>query len=352
MDRNAGRRVWSGKRVMPGKSTLYVDSRWSGNHGIGRYATEVVSRLAAPWSPIGGRANPASVLDVVTASRMALGRRSVVYSPGFNAGVTRAIQVLTVHDLIHLRNGEKRRLAKTLYYEVILKRAITKAKVVMTVSETSKKTIEEWLRSPSVSVVNVGNGCSQAFTPLGPTAEIARPSLLMIGNARPHKNMEVVLRALALDSRLHLLWIVSDVVQAEELVRSTDVGSQVTLITNLSDDELATYYRAAAAVVLPSLAEGFGLPALESLKCGTQVIYWSGCDSVREICGPNGTAVTSPDNADEWVGAMLSALDEGRPVDTTHLEQYTWQAVSRRVEETLLATVEMHQGVPQKVAKG
>jgi glycosyltransferase involved in cell wall biosynthesis len=282
---------------------------------------------------------------------MSLGRQSVIYSPGFNAGVTRAIQVLTVHDLIHLRSGEESGVAKTLYYEWVLKRAIIKAKVVMTVSETSKKLIEQWLDDPSVSVVNVGNGCSQAFTLNGRRAQISKPSLLMIGDPRPHKNMEVVLRALTLSSRLHLLWVVSDAAKATELLRSNGVESQVSLLSNLSDDELASYYRAAAAVVMPSLEEGFGLPALESLKCGTPVIYWAGCHSVREICGPNGVAIAHAEDAKEWADSMLSVLDATRPLDTAHLEQYTWPSVSRRVEETLLAAVAMHQAGAQKVAE-
>ena len=329
---------------MAGTPAFYVDARWNGNHGIGRFAQEVLARLTVPWSPLGGRIKPTSALDVANTHRMALGRQSVLYSPGFNAGLTSATQVLTVHDLIHLRSGDERGIAKSLYYEVVLKRAILRAKVVMTVSGTSKKLIEQWLDNPAVSVVNVGNGCSPAFTASGRTAALQDPSLLMIGNPRPHKNMEVCLRALGLNRRLHVLWVVSDMARATELVRSYGVERQVSLLSNLSDDELATYYRAAAALVLPSLEEGFGLPALESLKCGTPVIYWAGCDSVREICGPNGMAIAGAEDAEEWADAMKSVLGAKKPVHTTHLEQYTWPAVSRRVEETLLATVALHQG--------
>jgi hypothetical protein len=146
--------------------TLYVDTSRIGLHGIGRYSREVVDRLDGDWLDLGQRLRRPLVIDAVNPKRMSLRPSDTVYGPGFNAGLTRATQLLTVHDLIHLRVKSEGSRLKTLYYERIVRPAIRRAGSVFTVSKTSADELDEWLADDSIDVINTGNGVSSAFKPL------------------------------------------------------------------------------------------------------------------------------------------------------------------------------------------
>jgi glycosyltransferase involved in cell wall biosynthesis len=318
---------------------IVVDERWGGEHGIGRFAAEVVARLDVPFSALGGSGSPTSVLDVLSVRRARLPATSVLYSPGFNAGLTLARQVLTIHDLIHLQIPSEKSFAKALYYNQVVKRAIKRAGVVMTVSATSARAIAEWVDAPSVEIVVVGCGRSRAFALDGPTASFDRPTFLYVGNLKPHKNVDVLFAALALRLDYDLLVVTSDVDQAEAAVAAAGLAGQVTIRTGVSDDELASLYRGAAGALQPSVLEGFGLPVLEAMACGTRVASWVGCESVEEIRSDTGVTVQSATSADEWARAMDTLVEQaaagplGMPAAWNEL--YSWDGVGERVSAVL-----------------
>ena len=155
---------------------IYVDDRSAGAHGIARFSREVVSRLPAGVRRLPVRGLATAPFDCVRPGRWRPSSRDVVYVPGPNAGVARALQLLTVHDLIHLHEGSR---LKTLYYERVVAPRILRAGKVLTVSETSRAAISDWLgrRAGHVEVDVVGNGCSEAFgPPTTPKCSAARPS--------------------------------------------------------------------------------------------------------------------------------------------------------------------------------
>lgn len=318
---------------------IVVDERWGGEHGIGRFATEVVARLDLPWSALGGGGSPTSVLDVLSVQRVKLPKASVLYSPGFNAGLTLARQVLTIHDLIHLQISSEKSFAKTQYYNQVVKRAIKRAGVVMTVSATSARAIAEWLDNPSVEIVVVGCGRSQAFSMEGPTASFDRPTFVYVGNLKPHKNVDVLFDALALRPDYHLIVVTSDVDQAEAAVATAGVAGQVTIRTGVSDDELASLYRGAAGALQPSVLEGFGLPVLEAMACGTRVASWTGCESVLEIRSDTGVTVQSVTSSNEWARAMdalvAQSADGQLVMPSAWNELYSWDGVGERVSDVI-----------------
>ena len=308
---------------------LFVDTRWKGRHGIARVSSEVLARLELNWHAIDSRISPSSPADVFCPARVRLRSQDVVYSPGYNAGPSRATQLVTVHDLIHFRDSSQRSLAKVLYYEMVVAPAVRKAGIVFTVSETSRRGIQNWLRDPSVEVVNVGNGCSDAFFPAAaasPEDHSDERLFVMVGNPRSHKNCEVALKAIALVPMGRLIWVVSDVVAATYLVQAMSVEKNVTVCSNMSDQELASLYRSAEALLFPSTLEGFGLPALESLACGTPVIYWQGCESIAEICGSLGFAVESSSDQVIWKNALLDTHPRPSPAAIEALRaSYSWE---------------------------
>ncbi|MFC3588645.1 glycosyltransferase [Microbacterium barkeri] len=176
--------------------------------------------------------------------------------------------------------------------------------VVLTVSETSKALIDEWLDDDAVRVVNAGIGCSDAFRADVEPAP-GDPYLMYVGNLRAHKNVEVVLDALGRvpDARLRMLLPAREHEQAELMAAERGISARVELLAGIDDAALARHYRGAAATVMPSTLEGFGLPALESVMTGTPVLFWRGCAAVAETVGDRGLAVENATDVEEWAGA-------------------------------------------------
>ncbi|WP_242087048.1 glycosyltransferase [Microbacterium lacticum] len=217
-----------------------------------------------------------------------------------------------------------------------MRRAVRRAGVVLTVSETSARDIRAWLRDDSVNVVNTGNGCSAAFRVDGPAAPSTDPYVVFVGNMRPHKNLGVVLRALAQLPQLHLRAVLppGEVAAATVRAEALGVGKRVEWMRGIDDDTLAEIYRGAAAAVMPSIDEGFGLPALEAISCGVPVVFWQGCEAVAEIVGERGWALSSWRDAGEWAFAMQEAVAAPRRVEPP-LGLYDWDRTAGTVTEVL-----------------
>lgn len=315
---------------------LFVDDRYRGAHGIGRYAREVLGRLELPWRDLGLDGTPYSPLDAFRRVR-GPGADDVVYSPGYGALLRAPRQVVTVHDLIQLRSAWPGRAKFLAYYNGPVRRVVRRAGVVLTVSETSAEAIRDWLRDDAVRIVNAGNGCSAAFTPEGPREAASDPYVLFVGNTRAHKNIDVLLRAAAVATGIRVRTVVPEGEAAEvrRLAAEWGVAQRVDVIVGVDDERLAELYRGAAATVMPSLLEGFGLPALESIASGTPVIHWSGCRAVAEIVGGRGWSVAEAHDAQEWAAAVVEAVGSARRVSAP-VGVYDWDRTARIVGETIL----------------
>lgn len=321
-----------------GLPSLVVDQRWTGQHGIARYSTEVVKRLDLDYVGLDSRLSPTSPMDPLSPSRQRLPQGSVIYTPGFNAGFTSATQLVTVHDLIHLEDRAEHSPLKKLYYDRIVKPAITKAGSVFTVSETSATQIREWVSNDSVQVVVTGCGVSNEFQLKGNVDTRVEGKFLYVGSIKPHKNVGVILRAILNNKDLELLIVTSDVQEASSLVSEIGVSQQVTILSGLSDAELSALYRSTRALLMPSTLEGFGLPVAEAIACGATVLYWSGCESVHEIVGSYGTALSSSTDAAEWAEAMLSLAVSPQVKNKPNRfwqARYSWDSVGSIVNAQL-----------------
>ncbi|WP_254359353.1 glycosyltransferase family 4 protein [Microbacterium hominis] len=305
--------------------TILVDDRYRGAHGIGRYAREVLPRLELEWTSLGLDGSPHSPLDAFR-SVPATAAGDLVYSPGYGAFVRAPRQILTIHDLIQTKLPWPGRAKFLAYYAGPVRTVVRRAGVVLTVSETSAREIREWVRDDAVRIVNAGNGCSEAFSTAGPAAPGLDPYVVFVGNVRSHKNLDVVLRALALAPGVRLTAVVPEVEASIVQSRAAGLGvlDRVTAVHGIDDAHLAELYRGAAATVMPSTLEGFGLPALESIACGVPVLFWRGCEAVAEIVGDRGWALDAAHDAEEWAAALLMAAAEVRRVDPPAAGTYDW----------------------------
>lgn len=311
---------------------LLVDARSEGAHGIARYSTEILARLHVPHTPVYGRL-PSLPFDSLTLFRARLSKEDILYSPSYVCTPSRSKQLITLHDLIHLNDTVDSMVKYESYYRRVVKPIVRKAGHVFTVSDSSAAQIREWLDDDHVSIHNTGNGCSEAFNKCVEPWRQPKPYILMVTNAKAHKNVDVVLKAARMLPQLELVIVSSDRSALETRAALLGVVNS-RVLGGLTDRELASYYAGAAALAFPSLEEGFGLPIVEATHVGCPVIWWSGCTASREVCGKAGYAVQSSSDPGEWASAFTFAVDGGN-IARPDVSQYTWDAVAKRVNKVL-----------------
>lgn len=288
-----------------------VDVRMLEAGGIGRYIREIVgpwltkgavaaARLYGAPGPIEAwlrQIEPATVVDVVAWTdpiysvraqarwprlneRRSAWQADVSLFPHFNAPLVAHPRpsVVVVHDLIHLRIPDafpwwKRWLAATM-----IKSVATQTDHIVTVSEHSKADILDFIGAEAPPVAVIRNGVSDVFTPAPGPAPTSDPFILVVAPHKPHKNLKLavqILDRLPRHEGWRLVAVGPDADDRSDLVRQA--GSSVTAelieVPGAVDDfELRKLYRQATVVLIPSLLEGFALPALEARACGTRAL--------------------------------------------------------------------------------
>lgn len=267
---------------------ILVDGRWLREDGIGRFSKEVIKglddvKLLKSHVPI---FHPLEQLQLL--SELKRFNPDVYFTPGVNPPLFwDGPFVFTIHDLIPIKFHLEVSLSKRIYFRTILKAAVKKAEKVLTVSEFTKNEILEWTDVNSEKIQVIYNGVNKCFNQEGEIYNPGYPYLLYIGNKRPHKNVESALRAYALsDIRNNVKFLLSGKANSklEEIISQYKLQDDVIFEGFIPEEKLPAYYRGAEALIFPSFYEGFGLPVLESMACGTPVIA-SNVSSIPEIAG-------------------------------------------------------------------
>lgn len=325
------------------KDELVADTRWIGPHGIGRFAREVLVRIPHRPLPLGGR--PTDPLDPFRVGLYLFRARPRLYfSPGFNPPwPPRGSFVLTVHDLIPLRFGSS---FHRTYFHTLLRPALKRARRVLTVSEFSRREIAAWAGLPPEKVVVVGGGVGEAFRPEGPKGDLGFPYLLYVGAHKPHKNLERLVEAFAL-ARLPGVRLALTGRPEEALLlraKAHGVEGRLVFLGLVPEEELPALYRGALALVFPSLYEGFGLPPLEAMACGTPVVA-SNRASIPEVVGDAGLLV-DPYQVEALAEALRRVVEdeplraELRAKGLARSRLFSWDGVAERVKATLCEAME------------
>lgn len=207
--------------------------------------------------------------------------------------------VLTVFDLVYERFPQFFRHRIRAQMKFMIRQSCQRADHIITISESSKRDLVEIYRLDpkriTVTYPGATDSCrpmdlGQARNRLREAYNLETPYILYVGNLEPRKNLPRLLKAFAELRRKELIphklvivgqkdWLYHEVF---ETIRDHSLDGDVVLTGYIPAEDLPVFYNAASVVVYPSIFEGFGLPVVEAMACGTPVITSAG-SSLEEI---------------------------------------------------------------------
>jgi glycosyltransferase involved in cell wall biosynthesis len=276
----------------------------------------------------------------------------LIHIPYFNIPILYPKKyIVTVHDLtiLHVATGKASTrpgyiyALKRLGYQIVLRFGLRRAAHIIAVSETVKKDIIQSLHihPDKISVTYEGIDAKIHNTQY-PMPNVKRPYFLYVGNAYPHKNLEFLIRSFAAftknqkSKKQYLVLVGKDDFFYKRLriwVNTLPCAEQIIFLNAVDDELLAALYTHATASVFPSLAEGFGLPILESITFGCPVIC-SDIPVFHELFGDIPTFV-NPNNQNELSAALGKSLSQStKKISQDQIEKvkqtYQWSQTAKQ----------------------
>lgn len=262
---------------------------------------------------------------------------------------SRVPSVVTVYDLSFIHYPALLPAARRLYLRLFTRRSCQKARRIIAISQSTAHDLAVTFGIPAAKIDVAVPGVGEQFEPLPPpeVEDFRRRKglpdrfLLFVGTLEPRKNLPVLLRAYAhlpsADRAAVPLvlaggrgWMADDIFSTLE---SHNLSASVHLPGYIPAEELPLWYNAAQAFVYPSVFEGFGLPVVEALACGTPVLV-SQASSLPEAAGAGGKLLP-PDQEDAWTAALAQAIHdadwraEARERGRAHAARFTWAETAR-----------------------
>jgi glycosyltransferase involved in cell wall biosynthesis len=257
--------------------------------------------------------------------------------------------VITICDVTPLLFPAAHGRMNVWHHRFALPAILKRADRIITISECSKRDIARVYGVPEekISVTLLAADERYRVDPEGlpgvALAMLPRPYILNVGTLEPRKNLDGLLKAFAAAKKKgipHQLVVTGAKGWGESriapLVKDLGIEGSVTFTGFIADDDLTHLYREADFFVYPSLYEGFGLPVLESMACGTPVLT-SNSSSIPEVAG-DAALLVDPQSESELSSAILKlAGDEGlrlsmRGKGLAQAGKFSWE---RTVCETL-----------------
>lgn len=354
---------------------LTIDVRMIQAAGVGTYIRQLVPRVAAalrghsisligdsddlkafPWSRehpfriINCKAPIYSIREQIELPVKIPEETALFWSPHYNHPLFYNGRLLvTVHDTFHLAmpefvNGWHRRMYASIMFRAVRK----KADGILCVSEFGKEQLLMFCPHGRQTVTVVYNGVDRGWraSSAWPSPH-PKPYILFVGNVKPHKNLRRLLDAfMLLEKKSCDLVIIGRregfITGDPELVRhASRMKEQVHFLGEIDhgDERLRHYYAGAEALVLPSLYESFGLPALEAMALGCPVIV-SKVGGLPEVCGDAALYVNPYDASD--IAAQIKRIlrdrtlrDNLKQAGVARAEQFDWDRTATSTVEVI-----------------
>lgn len=252
-------------------------------------------------------------------------RLDLLHSPDFIPPAFGARHfVITVHDLNFLYFPQFLTAESRRYYNDQIAWAVTRADHILAVSETTRADLMCLLGVPAEKVTVTYEGVGPAFRPLPPERVeetlahygLQRGYLLFVGTVEPRKNLSGLFTAyrLLLDrgefpGPLVIAgsrgWLYDEI---DRQVEALHLQKYIRFLSYVPDADLPPLYNGAALLVMPSFYEGFGLPVLEAMACGTPVLI-SDRGSLPEVAG-DAAVVVNPEDPEEIAAGIVRLLGD------------------------------------------
>lgn len=250
--------------------------------------------------------------------------------------------VTTIHDLLFLVYPEYatwKVVLKNAAFVQMARRVVRRADRVIVLSDYSWKEARALLGTSGDRMEVIPNAVDDVYRPVQEDRVLQRvqrrygvrsPYILYVGNFKPHKNVQALIRAFAalpvsMQREYMLVLAGSDQVSSyRDLCRSLRVEDYVAFTGFVADEDLPVLYSGATLFVFPSLYEGFGLPPLEAMACGTPVLC-SDRTSLPEVVG-NAAVLFDPEDIEglsKRIAALLASEERrsdliGRGIERAH----------------------------------
>jgi len=276
------------------------------------------------------------------------GRADAYHFPNFTIPpLSRGKRLVTVHDMSFARHPDFAEPKNLRYLSAAIRRTVEKADAILTDSRFSAAEIAELLNVPSDRLFPIHLGVAPEYRrpPLDDISEtrralgLGRPYLLTVGTIEPRKNLPLLVEAFErlddFDGDLVIAgmagWKFEPILAR---IHASPKAARIRRLSYVPDERLAGLYAGAEAFAIASFYEGFGLPPLEAMACGTPVVSSRG-GSLPEILGTAALLVEDFD-AGAWAAALGriltdTALRERLAADgVRRAAGFTWKETARK----------------------
>ena len=260
--------------------------------------------------------------------------------------LSRKPSVVTVYDLSFLHFPDRFPTLQRIYLSTMTRRACQKAKRVITISKSSRQDVHQHFGVPLSRIDVILPGVDACYRQL-PAEEVAQFKaekeigrfILHVGTLQPRKNITTLIEAFAQlqmpDLKLILVggkgWLYDEMFAR---IQALGIEEQVIFTGYVPDEELPLWYNAAELFVFPSVYEGFGMPVVEAMACGTPVIA-SNSSSIPEAVGEAGL-MFDPHSVTELVERMQTVLNDPALQATMkedgghHARNFSWELAGQQ----------------------
>lgn len=274
--------------------------------------------------------------------------------------------VVTVHDVSFAVRPEFFTLRDRIFLGTLVPASLRRADCVITDTQYTRRELIRVYGLPQEKIAVIPLAADPRYRPLerercrrdiAARHGITQPFILYVGTLQPRKNPATLIRAYARmrrRSRLpHKLLIVGKPKylydEVFEAIRTSGVEADVLFAGFVRDDDLPTYYNAAELLAFPSHYEGFGLPVVEAMQCGTPVVC-SNASCLPEVVG-DAAILADPHDADAFADALERVLSDPAAAATLaergrrRAGEFSWEQTARR-------TLAVYQAVAQAARDG
>lgn len=257
--------------------------------------------------------------------------------------------IITIHDLSYIRVPETASPSLKKYLDVVVPRSIARATHVHAVSETTRQDIITLYNTPPEKVSVIFNAVESRFKPEDVSKAILAkyhipdaPYIISVGTVQPRKNYSRLVKSLAQLRQkydVHLViaggrgWLEDEFYAT---IIQTGMTDYVHVTGFVADEDLPALYSGALCMAYPSLYEGFGIPVLEAMACGTPVLT-STSSSLPEVAGDAAILVDpyDTDAIQDGLERLISDQDLQQILaekGSLQAQKFTWEQSARQLK--------------------